>query len=139
MLIEELLSMTERLPEGAKRPIFKFTYPEIENCWLILSFSVGESKYHDLRTDPFITFFYDAGRRGAEWEPKYGPIQVWSKADGPGENVRTHYFYEFVVNESFNWSQMAVEREGLKEALARCDIGHVFRVLKRWAEYEEAE
>lgn len=137
MLIEELLSMTERLPEGAKRPIFKFKYPEMENCWLILSFSVMESKYHDLEVKPFVSFFYDAGRVGAEWEPRYGPIQIWRKADSLTDETRTHYFYEFVHRDPLNWSQLAVDREGLKDSIVTSDLRQVFCVLKQWAESRE--
>ena len=114
----------------------KFEHPDLPGAYVLLS---GRRKDTDgipgdWTAEPFVTFFYDAGTVGAEWEPKHGPIQIFTKADCISEGTKEHYFYPFVRDEPMAWSQIAVEREGLKEALAAGSFEYIFLVLKKWAE-----
>lgn len=66
-----------------------------------------------------VSFVYDSGEYAAEWEPEYGPIQVWHKCDESAEAARPHYFYDFTDSQPGNWSQLAVERLQLPEAFVQ--------------------
>ena len=67
------------------------------NCYLLASFHKRDLKetFGDFRVRTTVTFFYDAGNIGAEWEPEYGPIQIWHRCEKDDEDAREHYFYDF--------------------------------------------
>jgi hypothetical protein len=128
------------------RTVLKIPYSK--GAWIIISF--GKDKYRssiiasDLAVHGVLTFFYDTGKGvGAEWEPKYGPIQIWyeCKEGWEGEDcfgnkieARKHWFYKWVKDEKMAWSQNAVDSEQLKENLIAGNLDYIFLVLKKWAE-----
>lgn len=119
-----------------KRVTHKVPWPNIPNAYVLIS--VGEKEIGEtghMIAEPLITYFYDGGKIGAEWEPKYGPIQVWETPteDYEGE-VKDHYFYPKVQHKPLNWSQMAVNDSGIKDSLLHGFMEHVFSVLKEWTD-----
>lgn len=116
-----------------------------ERCFIYQSFGLGESSFGDITLKPHVSFLADSGDgSAAEWEPQYGPIQIWNECpeDWEGETgcgnaikARAHWHFPFVEDSSLNWSQLAVDREGLKEMLVAGDLYGVFAVLMRWANH----
>jgi hypothetical protein len=70
----------------------------------------------------------------AEWEPEYGPIQIWHKCNENDENARPHYIFDFIDSPGGSWSQMAVDQYELPKAANTGDWQYIFNVLKDWAE-----
>lgn len=105
----------------------------IENAYILVSPRVVEGSFGDERVAANMSFFFDNGNYGAEWEPEFGPIQIWQKADGPGDGIREHYFYDYVYSNPLNWSQLAVEREELPQAFKGRSWAYIFSVLEDWA------
>ena len=104
------------------------------NCYILISATQKkEDNISWYRVEPFMTFFYDAGDVAAEWEPEFGPIQVWEKCDKDHESAKEHYFYDYIVDIPCNFSQLAVEENELPQAFVRGDYDYIFGVLKRWA------
>ena len=108
-----------------------------EHCYIL--FSAVQKKDDDIswyRVKPTMSFLYDAGDVAAEWEPEYGPIQVWEKCDETYDGqfkAREHYYYDYVIDNSFNWSQLAVENDKLPQEFVRGNFDYIFSVLERWA------
>ena len=90
-----------------------------------------------------VSFLADSGNgSAAEWEPRYGPIQIWTQCEedwtgtcdlGGTIKSRSHWHFPFVQGYQMNWSQLAVDREGLKELLRDGNIDGIFNVLERWS------
>ena len=109
------------------------------NCFVLTSFTLSDEPYMGKLAKPTVSFLYRGENVAAEWEVSYGPIQMWRRADGESENTKEHYAYPFVKTGFADWSQMAVDREGLKPALRRGDWDTIFSVLKRWADNNQEE
>ena len=105
-------------------------FPDIENAYIIISARESD-KGNKVRK--CMTFFYDSGSVGAEWEPNFGPITTLYKCPKEHKDARPHYFYDFCTGYG-NRSQLAVEMEGLPEAFLNGDYVKIFAVLKRWTE-----
>lgn len=103
----------------------------IENAYILVSARWRNEERDSVKAT--MSFLYDGGKFAAEWEPEYGPIQIWEKADGPGDGIGEHYFYDYVVDTTLNWSQLAVDREGLKKYFLDGNYHLIFAVLKEWA------
>lgn len=96
----------------------------------------------ETRTEPFITFLYDAGSVCAEWDGASGPIQMAFKAVDaktplPGASTfddepKEHWFYEYATW-SGAWSQMAVSENRLADRFSEGDYAGIFAVLRRFA------
>jgi len=93
-----------------------------------------EETQGDFRVKNHFSFCFISGDYAAEWEPQHGPIQIWHKCDKDAENAREHYVFEFTDSGGMNWSQMAVDREGLPQAANIGSWQYIFNVLKDWAE-----
>jgi len=106
-----------------------------ENCYILVSATRKTGELYDdvYYAEPTMSFLYDTGECATEWEPRYGPIQIWNKCNADSENAREHYFYDYVYDKPMNWSQLAVQTEHLPEAFVRGDYEHIFDVLKSWA------
>ncbi len=135
---------THVCPLGDDKHLIRTEYRE--RCFIYQSFGCEESSFGDVIIRPFVTFLADSGDgTAAEWEPQYGPIQLWTECseDWRGETElgspisprkpRKHWHFPFVENAE-SWSQLAVDREGLKGKLRTGDLDGVFDVLSRWAE-----
>ena len=96
-------------------------------------------KYGDdeLKTEPHITFLFDAGDVCAEWDGAYGPIQLWFRCSADFkegyDEAREHWFYDHAYGRG-HWSQIAVSEAGLPEAFARGDYDRIFAELRSWAQ-----
>lgn len=84
--------------------------------------------------DVVVSFVLDTGTVAVEWEPKFGPLQLWFRAPDDDETADDSYVWPKHRTPPLSWSQTAVDKEGLPEALARGDLAYVFSVLRRWAE-----
>jgi len=106
------------------------------NCYLLFSAAKRDPKetYGDFLVKANVSFFYDAGNKGAEWEPEHGPIQVWSRCDSDNEDAQEHYFYDYHNSKPGNWSQLAVDRNQLPQAAHSGDWDYIFAVLEDWAQ-----
>ena len=130
---------------GAVKDRFILVSEFAKGCYVYQSF-VGstDSTFGDFSVSHVVTFIADPGNGViAEWEPQYGPIQIWEEC---GENwkgectwsegevgARTHWHFPFVKDHVGQWAQGAVDDERLKEKLASGDLKGVFDVLMRWA------
>lgn len=125
-------------PMSEGRHIIKSEFRE--RCFIYQSFGVREASFGDQEVFPHVSFLADNGDgSAAEWEPQYGPIQLWTECDESwrgeqNEKPRAHWHFPFVEDRLGDWSQLAVEREGLKGLLARGQVGAIFDVLLRWAD-----
>lgn len=98
--------------------------------FIYISYGHRKTDFDDKLVKGTLTFLSDGGNgKAAEWEPEYGPIHIWEEGEG-----RPHWHFESVLDKPLNWSQLAVDREGLKDLLIEGNIDGVFAVLKRWAE-----
>jgi hypothetical protein len=103
-----------------------------DNCYILVSGMLKYDDFGDSYVQPTMSFLYDAGEYAAEWEPRYGPIQVWHKCDKDAENAQEHYYYDYHNSSALNWSQLAVDQNNLPKALANCEFDYIFSVLRRW-------
>lgn len=116
-----------------QRKVIKAKYKD--NCWLLLS---GIDK-RDGRSDYIgyveyvASFLYDAGDIAVEWEPKYGPIQIWHRCEKDAEGAQEHYFFDYQNSRSGSWSQIAVESHNLHHHFFAGDFDYIFNILKDWA------
>lgn len=103
-----------------------------------------DPKYGDERIKPFVSFISDGGNGiCAEWEPQYGPIQIWRKCDKNWKgktklenpiSPRKHWHYEYVEDNNCEWSQLAVDENGLKKMLGTGNLNGIKNVLLEWCE-----
>ena len=124
-----------RTPEELQQQTLKAKVPGIDNAWILCS---GVIRDDDTYGGPpqvraTMSFLYDAGSKAAEWEPQYGPIQIWTKCEEGAENSRPHYFYDYVLQDGWNWSQLAVDKAALPDAFAAGNYEHIFAELKAWS------
>lgn len=99
----------------------------------------------DFRSEPYISFLYDAGNCCAEWDGAYGPIQLWWKApenwqpsDESYSQAKPHWFYDFAYGAG-HWAQSAVDEAGLPQAFNEGNYGRIFDELRSWAESRNDE
>jgi hypothetical protein len=105
-------------------------FPGLENCYVVIS-GVKSNRTGN-GCEKRMTFFYGDEEGGAEWEPDYGPITRITPCSKDAEKAEPHFFYDYFTGNG-NWSQLAVEREGLAEMFLAGDYAGMFSVLKRWA------
>jgi hypothetical protein len=80
-----------------------------------------------------MSFLFADGDYAAEWEPEYGPIQKWHKCEKDAPDAKPHFFFDFTDNKPGEWSQTAVDSNGLKDAFLAGNYYHIFSVLQNWA------
>lgn len=111
--------------------IMKLPVPGIEGAFIYLSARLpNEDSREASGAMPLVSLVYMGESVAAEWEPRYGPIMLFFKGDD-----QDHYTFDRIRSRGWDWSQMAVSREGLPGALVRGDLTHCFEVLRRWTEY----
>jgi len=135
--------MSDKKPwvRGSMDRVACLPFPGIDGAFLCLS----GGKKEDGKSEGRITFIYDAGPTCAEWDGKYGPIQIWWKrlegwTNGDKEYpelAEKHWFYEFSSGRG-HWSQCAVDDEGLAEKFTSGDYVGIFNVLRVWADRSES-
>lgn len=101
----------------------------IENAYVVIS---GHKAETGNGVKKCMSFFFDNGDVGAEWEPDNGPITVIFKCKENDEGSQPHWFYDFYTGQG-NWSQLAVEEEGLPSAFLDGDYEYLFSVLREWS------
>jgi hypothetical protein len=105
-----------------------------EGAHVIYSAAKKEQTSGEVRVKNNFSFCFINGDYAAEWEPEYGPIQVWHKCDKDVENAKPHYIFEFTDSGGLNWSQMAVDKNELPQAANTGSWQYIFNVLKDWAD-----
>jgi hypothetical protein len=80
------------------------------------------------------SFCFIDGDYAAEWEPEYGPIQVWHKCKETDKNARKHYIFDFTDSGGFNFSQLAVLDYELPQSANEGNWQYIFNVLKDWTD-----
>lgn len=124
-------------PLSGERTIYRSEFKE--RCFIYQSFGYQESMHGDMEVRPHVSFLADSGNgTAAEWEPQYGPIQIWTQCDedfgDDGMKARKHWHFPFVQDKPLDWSQLAVDNEGLKSKLIAGNLDGVFDVLLKWAD-----
>ena len=113
-------------------------FGDIEGAFVCVSFRRGQNSLGDPQAEPLITLAYLNGRVAAEWEPQHGPIQLWYQRDSdqPENDAMQHWLWPYGSKGGIRWSQLAVDRANMPEALMSGDFERVFAVLKDWASGE---
>ena len=106
-------------------------FPDIPNAYVVISGHEDKEKGAN-GCKKCMSFFYDGGEIGAEWEPDYGPITKIIKLKEGDEGAIPHWFYDYYAGQG-HWSQLAVEETGIASYFIRGYYQDVFRVLKEWA------
>jgi hypothetical protein len=117
-----------------QRLVIKSVYKD--NCYVLVSAHKAKEQHFpdDVNIEYVVSFLYDAGNVACEWEPKYGPLQIWMKCSAEDDGAKEHYFYDYENAPNMSWSQLAVNNNGMKEAFLAGNYEHIFEVLKDWAE-----
>ena len=110
----------------------------IKNAYIVIS---GRKAETGNGVQKCMSFFYDNGNIGAEWEPDNGPITViysCKSEDGvcrPFNKLTflSHWFYDFYTGQG-SWSKSAVKEEGLPSAFLEGNYEYIFSVLKKWSD-----
>ncbi len=120
--------------ENQKR-VGKARFEGIDNAWILVNGVLKKQDEPDRMVKPYMSFLYHEEGSGIaiEWEPEYGPIQVWYECDGDCQIAKEHYFFDFVERRLGGWALGAVYQDHLPEAFARGDYRHIFAVLQGWA------
>ena len=123
----------EKIGEYSQRTEFPsvkcIPVPGIANAYVIIS---GHSATTGNGVKKCMSFFYDNGDVGAEWEPDDGPITVIHSCGKDAKNAQRHWFYDYCTGYG-EWGQLAVEEEGLPRVFILGDYEYLFAVLKNWA------
>ena len=120
----------------SQQRIGKAAFTSIPNAYILVSASQRDIKetFGDYKCQATMSFLYDAGEVATEWEPEYGPIQIWRKANANTPGAKEHYYYDWVEGGGMHWSQMAVDDNELPQAFVEGDYAYIFGVLQGWAE-----
>jgi hypothetical protein len=117
--------------------VLKVNVPEYgEGAYVLYSASQRpmEETLGNFQVKNHFSFAYIVGDNAAEWEPQYGPIQVWHKCDENSKDARKHYIFNYTDSGGLNWSQIAVDKYDLPRAVHTGDWQYVFNVLKDWCD-----
>lgn len=113
-------------------------FPEIENAYIVISCFPDKDHGNGIKSN--MSFFYGTEKSGAEWEPNHGPITKITPyykdyAGGYGSAIE-HWFYDYCTGYG-DWSQLAVDQEGLSDYFREGNYPAIFRILERWSGQEE--
>ena len=132
-------------------------WPGLENCFLYLSGQIQQKRHQgdkwyveheelterysqSITTQPHITFTYRGETCAAEWDGAYGPITVIIKREegykDEYEEARPNHIYPWASGRG-NWSQCAVDDNGLYQAFNTGDYEKIFRVLESFVRHRE--
>jgi hypothetical protein len=92
-----------------------------------------EETFGEIQVKNNFSFCFINGDHAAEWEPEYGPIQVWHKCKKDDSESKPHYIFDFTDSGNLNWSQMAVDKYQLPYSANQGDWQYIFNVLEEWA------
>jgi hypothetical protein len=136
-----------------KKRVAVLPWPTLENCFLCVSGAkknkepYGHRFYTDTHREhiqnyesrintvcePRISFVYKGDHCAAEWDGRYGPIQMWFECEKDFKDeyqiARPHWIFDYCYG-SGHWSQLAVDDNHLSAAFNRGDYNHIFHVLK---------
>lgn len=106
------------------------------NCFLLLS-GHKATKYDGMEDGGatyIISLLYRDEEKGmaVEWEPKYGPIQIFTRATETSEEKQEHYIFPVINPSGLDWTQMGVNDRGLPEAFIHGDLDFIFNVLRSY-------
>jgi hypothetical protein len=105
-----------------------------EGAHVIYSAAKKEQTCGEVRVKNNFSFCFINGEYAAEWEPEYGPIQVWHKCEKDADGAKPHYIFDFTDSGGLNWSQLAVDQNELPQAANHGDWQYIFNVLENWAD-----
>ena len=125
----EIYERCDKEDRGVNASVKCIPVPGIANAYVIIS---GHSATTGNGVKKCMSFFYDNGDVGAEWEPDDGPITVIHSCGKDAKNAQRHWFYDYCTGYG-EWGQLAVEEEGLPRAFILGDYEYLFAVLKNWA------
>ena len=114
-----------------QRKVGKTQFDGIPGAYILVSASKRYAE-DDASLKANVSFLYDHGDVCVEWEPEFGPLQIWRKCDETDESAQEHYYYDFVLNRPGDWSQTAVNNYDLPGAFLRGNYHYIFVVLKDW-------
>ena len=105
-----------------------------EGAYIIYSAAKRDMKetYGEVQVKSIFSFCFINDDYAAEWEPEYGPIQIWHKCEKEDQDSRLHYIFDYTDSGNMNWSQMAVNEYNLPESANQGDWQYIFNVLKDW-------
>ena len=115
--------------------VMRASFPDVEGAYLLVSGSIKneELEISQLNTRAMVSFLLVEGDIAIEWEPNYGPIQIFYRAGLNDPDRIPHYVFPFVKKPGFGeWSQLAVEQEGLPQAFIAGNYKYIFDVLAEW-------
>lgn len=105
-------------------------FPDIKNAYIVIA---GHKSDRGNGCEKHMSFFYDNGIVGAEWEPDYGPITVIYKCGKNHPQAQKHWWYDYFTG-CDHWSQCTVNELQLSEAFIEGDYEYIFNILKDYAE-----
>jgi hypothetical protein len=117
--------------------VIKAKFPDIEGAFLLISgrLKVNATLVKQFNTISMASFLLVGEDRAVEWEPNYGPIQIFHKAteDTPEDKKLKHYAFPYIRKPKFGeWSQCAVDYKCLPEAFINGNYKYIFSVLREW-------
>lgn len=115
-----------RYPEN----VLRLAVPDLPNAYIFVSGRMDEDREY---VKPNLSFAYILPDVAAEWMPPHGPIQIVRKCESDAEGAKPHHIYAHQNASPLEWSQTAVENEGLPRALVDGDHRYLFTVLRQWA------
>ena len=117
-----------------QKRVLKSTYKP--NCYILVSGARRDIKETagQFMVVATVSFLYDAGDIATEWEPEYGPIQIWDRCLENDKDAREHYYFDYTNSPPLHCSYLAVEDNRLPQALHRGDFDYIYEVLKKWAD-----
>lgn len=106
-------------------------FPKIENAFIVISFIPTDSCNGVQKRMSFF-FVNKNGKTGAEWEPDYGPLTKLYSCEKDDPEAQPHWYFDYFTGNQ-HWSQLAVNRTGINQALLDNNYEEVFRILKQWS------
>lgn len=111
-----------------KASIKVIPWPGIDNAYIVISSHKSEQTGNGVTQK--ISLLYATEDKGAEWAPEHGPITVLTPCGADNTQAKKHWFYDYITGWG-DWSQLAVDREGLPEKFLAGDDAGIFEVLRR--------
>jgi hypothetical protein len=123
------------MKNAIQKRVMKAKVEGIENAYI---FTSGQTNTETRAMELVVTLAYvnEATGVAADWEPRHGPISIWHRCEADAEGARPHYIFDYVNDGFGNWSQLAVEQLGLRDAFLHGDFAYIFAELRGWVELD---
>lgn len=110
--------------------VLRLAVPDIPNAFVFVSGVIREDREY---VEPKVSFAYVYHDVAAEWMPPHNPITIIRRCEADAENAKPHHIYPHQNAGPLEWSQSAVENEGLPQAYAGGHYRSLFATLRAWA------